>query len=84
MNKVTAAVAIIGAVAALGGGSFITYQNTITNISSDDDTTITNEGDININTEGDDFCELALIACEEDIIPEQYEAACPVLDIICR
>ena len=66
-------------IAAIAGGSYaFTFdfsQTTETNISGD-----TN---INIETEGEDYCELARLACEEDLIPEQYEAVCPIINTVC-
>jgi len=63
---------------ALAGGSWalsFDFSQTETNIGGD-----TN---IDISNEGDDFCELAIVACQEDLVPEKYEDICPVIDIVC-
>lgn len=81
MNKkwIPIIVAIIGLIPILGGGAATnwTFQigdNTVITDSSQE-TTITNEGDINIG--GDIISEGALILiCLQDPIPEEYITAC--------
>lgn len=66
-------VALIGVLAAiLGGGSFITYTNTVTNITGDTITDITT----NLNI---DLAEIKEICRTEDI-PTKYQAACDLLE----
>lgn len=67
-KKVAAAIAIIAAIGSVGGGSFITYQNTVTNISSDDDTTIiNNENILNLDELKEDIVRTGIdVVCEED------------------
>lgn len=67
MNKLAAAVAILGAIGGLiGAGSFITYTNVETNIDSHDQT---------IN-EGDTIFDLGIDEIKEDLIRTGIEIVC--------
>ena len=82
MEKKGKAALIITAIAALAGGgfafSFDFSSTTTTTISGD------TSGDTNINIErGEDYCKLARLACEENIIPEEYKEICPIINLVC-
>jgi len=79
LNKKKSA-GILGALlVAIAGGSYaFTFD-----FSSTTTTTIGGDTNIDITQEGEDYCRLAYLACEEDIIPERYEDICPIIELVC-
>ena len=79
-KKKAAQASIVGAILlAIAGGSYAISLD----FSSTTTTTIGGDTNIDISQEGEDYCRLAHLACEDDIIPERYEDICPIIELVC-
>lgn len=75
-KKAKICIPVAAILAVLGGSWGFDFSQTTTTI-SDIDTTI-NEGDINVDISLDDLREI----CDSGIVPEKYQGACDLLDLL--